>query len=155
MTRRPPRSTRTDTLFPYTTLFRSLRPALERLQPVRQGLRGGDQQERLPLHARRAALGAADGQLPLLTHPEAPMLLHVPAILDAAQVAQFRNALDGGQWIDGKATVGVQGARVKRNQPVADGPPRARALGAAGLGARGAHVGGAPCGERVALTVFL
>src|SRR3546814_18294049 len=26
MIRRPPRSTRTDTLFPYTTLFRSLRP---------------------------------------------------------------------------------------------------------------------------------
>src|SRR3546814_5019549 len=27
MIRRPPRSTRTDTLFPYTTLFRSSRPA--------------------------------------------------------------------------------------------------------------------------------
>src|SRR3546814_6135775 len=27
MTRRPPRSTRTDTLFPYTTLFRSIRSA--------------------------------------------------------------------------------------------------------------------------------
>src|SRR3546814_3130141 len=27
MIRRPPRSTRTDTLFPYTTLFRSVRPA--------------------------------------------------------------------------------------------------------------------------------
>src|SRR3546814_12691058 len=27
MIRRPPRSTRTDTLFPYTTLFRSRRPA--------------------------------------------------------------------------------------------------------------------------------
>src|SRR3546814_3233895 len=27
MIRRPPRSTRTDTLFPYTTLFRSLTPA--------------------------------------------------------------------------------------------------------------------------------
>src|SRR3546814_6697291 len=27
MIRRPPRSTRTDTLFPYTTLFRSTRPA--------------------------------------------------------------------------------------------------------------------------------
>src|SRR3546814_4722325 len=26
MRRRPPRSTRTDTLFPYTTLFRSMRP---------------------------------------------------------------------------------------------------------------------------------
>src|SRR3546814_1129446 len=28
MIRRPPRSTRTDTLFPYTTLFRSRRPVL-------------------------------------------------------------------------------------------------------------------------------
>src|SRR3546814_1203440 len=28
MIRRPPRSTRTDTLFPYTTLFRSLTPGL-------------------------------------------------------------------------------------------------------------------------------
>src|SRR3546814_4736423 len=34
MIRRPPRSTRTDTLFPYTTLFRSL---LGRLQLGRQG----------------------------------------------------------------------------------------------------------------------
>src|SRR3546814_17049017 len=34
MIRRPPRSTRTDTLFPYTTLFRSLCPE--------QRLRGGD-----------------------------------------------------------------------------------------------------------------
>src|SRR3546814_8492688 len=32
MIRRPPRSTRTDTLFPYTTLFRSLAPALQRPQ---------------------------------------------------------------------------------------------------------------------------
>src|SRR3546814_6911561 len=29
MIRRPPRSTRTDTLFPYTTLFRSLRTCVE------------------------------------------------------------------------------------------------------------------------------
>src|SRR3546814_1807830 len=31
MIRRPPRSTRTDTLFPYTTLFRSLLLGFERL----------------------------------------------------------------------------------------------------------------------------
>src|SRR3546814_9942273 len=30
MIRRPPRSTRTDTLFPYTTLFRSTQPAIRR-----------------------------------------------------------------------------------------------------------------------------
>src|SRR3546814_6624804 len=33
MIRRPPRSTRTDTLFPYTTLFRSLLPAEEAESP--------------------------------------------------------------------------------------------------------------------------
>src|SRR3546814_13947332 len=43
MIRRPPRSTRTDTLFPYTTLFRSIafqfgtRPLLTRESPIPQG----------------------------------------------------------------------------------------------------------------------
>src|SRR3546814_15741645 len=40
MIRRPPRSTRTDTLFPYTTLFRS--PSLRRrFQTYDNGLQGG------------------------------------------------------------------------------------------------------------------
>src|SRR3546814_18141086 len=34
MIRRPPRSTRTDTLFPYTTLFRSVGAALDALRPA-------------------------------------------------------------------------------------------------------------------------
>src|SRR3546814_14416423 len=42
MMRRPPRSTRTDTLFPYTTLFRSVADAVDladaRQQRDRQGL---------------------------------------------------------------------------------------------------------------------
>src|SRR3546814_3321284 len=33
MIRRPPRSTRTDTLFPYTTLFRSYLPGLKQQPP--------------------------------------------------------------------------------------------------------------------------
>src|SRR3546814_4280762 len=36
MIRRPPRSTRTDTLFPYTTLFRSLAP-IDRVEVVTDG----------------------------------------------------------------------------------------------------------------------
>src|SRR3546814_5075980 len=36
MIRRPPRSTRTDTLFPYTTLFRSPAPADSRAPPDRR-----------------------------------------------------------------------------------------------------------------------
>src|SRR3546814_17193045 len=39
MIRRPPRSTRTDTLFPYTTLFRSILPR-ERMVASRGGVEG-------------------------------------------------------------------------------------------------------------------
>src|SRR3546814_10101207 len=38
MIRRPPRSTRTDTLFPYTTLFRSIRLHAQAGNPLRRGL---------------------------------------------------------------------------------------------------------------------
>src|SRR3546814_8447980 len=38
MIRRPPRSTRTDTLFPYTTLFRSLGRVIARSQDSEKGL---------------------------------------------------------------------------------------------------------------------
>src|SRR3546814_10995817 len=37
MIRRPPRSTRTDTLFPYTTLFRSVEPRAHLLARTRAG----------------------------------------------------------------------------------------------------------------------
>src|SRR3546814_17112874 len=41
MIRRPPRSTRTDTLFPYTTLFRSFHGCLVSLA-LRQNIAGGN-----------------------------------------------------------------------------------------------------------------
>src|SRR3546814_1332708 len=57
MIRRPPRSTRTDTLFPYTTLFRSPRYAFEgRVQRRRARV-----QPRLHPHRARAALFGPDG----------------------------------------------------------------------------------------------
>src|SRR3546814_18559976 len=54
MLRRPPRSTRTDTRFPYTTLFRSRRQAARH--------RGGDQRD--PAHADRAG---ADRRMTVVT----------------------------------------------------------------------------------------
>src|SRR3546814_15098004 len=44
MIRRPPRSTRTDTLFPYTTLFRS-QPEVRQVAADDLGQRGGDEQQ--------------------------------------------------------------------------------------------------------------
>src|SRR3546814_5986054 len=53
MIRRPPRSTRTDTLFPYTTLFRSLR-RLARLHPGRDLLeRMGGRRAACPRNHRK------------------------------------------------------------------------------------------------------
>src|SRR3546814_16352358 len=46
MIRRPPRSTRTDTLFPYTTLFRSAVP--EAGEPAAHGLLQGPRRLRAP-----------------------------------------------------------------------------------------------------------
>src|SRR3546814_4113748 len=40
MIRRPPRSTRTDTLFPYSTLFRSAQFLVARLEPASRGVAG-------------------------------------------------------------------------------------------------------------------
>src|SRR3546814_15342282 len=49
MIRRPPRSTRTDTLFPYTTLFRSTLGRTEVAQDGRKGIVDQDQEIRPPL----------------------------------------------------------------------------------------------------------
>src|SRR3546814_20597477 len=63
MIRRPPRSTRTDTLFPYTTLFRSLgqRVAVVGGHPASIGrLHGEDLVERHRCHLEKLLLLVAD-----------------------------------------------------------------------------------------------
>src|SRR3546814_14866435 len=78
MIRRPPRSTRTDTLFPYTTLFRS-EPSLDDAAPRAAVPRGGEQDGSggQAAHRRAAqprAVGAhpgppGAGRPPPLPHP--------------------------------------------------------------------------------------
>src|SRR3546814_16164033 len=57
MLRRPPRSTRTDALFPYTTLFRSLGCRARRACPVGRAYRYPPAQARLHMAAFIAARG--------------------------------------------------------------------------------------------------
>jgi len=59
------------------------------------------------------------------------MLVHIPALLHAEQLAHFRRRLDAADapWVDGRVTAGHQGARVKQNQQIAEGSPVARELG--------------------------
>ncbi|MBW3509015.1 MULTISPECIES: Fe2+-dependent dioxygenase [Janthinobacterium] len=57
------------------------------------------------------------------------MMLHIPGVLTPEQVTQFRQRLAQTDWVDGRASVGAQGAQVKRNRQLAEGSPLALELG--------------------------
>jgi len=57
------------------------------------------------------------------------MLLHIPDVLSHEQVTRIRATLDAADWTDGRETVGVQGAQVKRNQQLPDAAALRRQLG--------------------------
>ncbi|VTU24409.1 Fe2+-dependent dioxygenase [Variovorax sp. PBL-E5] len=63
------------------------------------------------------------------------MMLHVPDVLTTEQVREIHATLDATQWIDGRETVGDQGAQVKRNRQLPEHSPVGRELGKAVLGA--------------------
>lgn len=67
------------------------------------------------------------------------MLLHLPTVLPPAELQAMREALRTAQWIDGRATVGAQGAQVKRNEQLDDASPLRRQLGEQVLAALKRH----------------
>ncbi|PRD36822.1 UNVERIFIED_CONTAM: PKHD-type hydroxylase [Trichonephila clavipes] len=65
------------------------------------------------------------------------MLLHIPGVLDADQLKVIRADLAAADWVDGRQTVGAQGAGVNQNLQLADGSPVAQRWGQAILQALG------------------
>ena len=57
------------------------------------------------------------------------MLVAIPDVLTAAQVAETRKILDAAEWVDGRITAGHQGAHVKDNAQLPPGSPAARQVG--------------------------
>lgn len=57
------------------------------------------------------------------------MLLPIPDVLSASEVAQFREALARADWADGRVTAGAQAAQVKNNLQLTEEHPVARELG--------------------------
>lgn len=57
------------------------------------------------------------------------MMLHVPKVLTPDQVADIRRRLDAADWVDGRATVGPQGARAKQNRQLPELSPVGQELG--------------------------
>lgn len=57
------------------------------------------------------------------------MLISIPDVLNAEQVARGRQLLEQAEWVDGKVTAGHQSARAKDNMQLPEGSPAARELG--------------------------
>src|ERR1700733_4721344 len=67
------------------------------------------------------------------------MLLQIPDLLSPAQVAEARETLHAGEWVDGRITAGHQSARAKDNQQLRENDPSARRLGEVILEALGSN----------------
>jgi PKHD-type hydroxylase len=59
------------------------------------------------------------------------MLIHIPGVLDADQLREFRRQLDAADWADGRGSAGYLSAPVKRNRQLPDAHPLAKQLGEA------------------------
>jgi PKHD-type hydroxylase len=65
------------------------------------------------------------------------MVLQIPDVLTAEQVAEARRMLDSAHWVDGRVTAGHQSAKTKNNLQLPEDHPVARQLGDMILGALG------------------
>jgi len=67
------------------------------------------------------------------------MMLQIPSVLTAEQVARIRARIDAAKWIDGRATAGYQSGEVKHNEQLPEDSAVAREAGDEIAGALGAH----------------
>src|SRR3546814_11368088 len=104
MIRRPPRSTRTDTLFPYTTLFRSLGVYLGIKAAIREGL-GTDRAEGVRV-AIQGVGSVGGGVARRLAEEGAKLIL---ADVDLARAKALAEEL-GAELADSAATMQVEAA---------------------------------------------
>ncbi len=58
------------------------------------------------------------------------MLIAIPDLLSAGEVARVRGIIDGAEWVDGNATSGAQSALAKKNEQLPEGSDAHRAGGA-------------------------
>lgn len=56
------------------------------------------------------------------------MMIHIPNVLTAEQVARCREVMEKAAWVDGRVTAGHQSAKVKFNLQLPESAPEAREL---------------------------
>jgi PKHD-type hydroxylase len=65
------------------------------------------------------------------------MLIQIPEVLAAAEIAEVRRLIDRAEWIDGKVTSGAQAALAKRNRQLPEDSAAAKKAGEVVLDALG------------------
>jgi PKHD-type hydroxylase len=65
------------------------------------------------------------------------MLVQIPGVLTAAELAEVRRLIDSAEWVDGNVTSGAQAALAKRNRQLPDDSPAAIRAGEIVLDALG------------------
>jgi len=63
------------------------------------------------------------------------MLLRIPSVLTAEELARCRRAIEAASWVDGSVTAGHQSVRVKENEQLPEDSQAAHDLGALVMGA--------------------
>jgi PKHD-type hydroxylase len=58
------------------------------------------------------------------------MMIQIPNVLPAQELAEIRRLIDGAAWVDGNVTSGRQAALAKRNRQLSEDSPAARRAGA-------------------------
>lgn len=56
------------------------------------------------------------------------MMLHIPGVLTAEELADLRSRLAAGEWVDGRGTAGAQSGSVKNNLQIAPDSPLGKEL---------------------------
>src|SRR3546814_3646739 len=148
MIRRPPRSTRTDTLFPYTTLFRSV---VQPTVPLRAGDRAGPGAEP-GLRSRCGGAAAATRQpQPVPAHGRA-----AEAVAEAAQLSRQAAdparaaAIAADRRANRRAATGADGS-IRSGPRAVDHPARRREATPVGYAQEAAAAKGHPALHRAAV----
>src|SRR3546814_18552704 len=105
MIRRPPRSTRTDTLFPYTTLFRSLRRNIQ------------DRRASSPLNA------SSDPRVAAVQRKAKPKPRKETAMPDPLPVASPSTPTAGNRFLPPSSDIGIASNNSERRWRSLTGPP--------------------------------
>src|SRR3546814_11969471 len=101
MIRRPPRSTRTDTLFPYTTLFRSADEGIIAVQRILLDPKTGEKQYHAALREAKLTLGLVrHAAMRIGGQPTGDVLRLADGFEEAVSVTQLR----GGKCKIGRAS---------------------------------------------------